>query len=303
MKTITLSDWENASVSKAGVTIGNFDGVHLGHRGLLGEFKQACLENGLTPHVFTFNPHPAVYFHPGKPHLLTSYRQKRELLRAMGFENIVEIDFGAVRNMTGGEFARRYLAGAKDVRLLWTGHDFTFGRDKAPAQTCARQIPRLEIQSSKPFKIDGRVVSSSLVRKLLSEGRTELANKRLGRPFSVEGTVVRGKRMGRQIGFPTINLQMDYPCCAPRYGVYAVICEIEGEKRKGMINVGVNPTVDSEDALKWEAHLFDFDRDVYGANARIELIHFLRPEKKFGSLEELAGQIKADARAAEVALG
>lgn len=300
MTLISLEQWLAREDGPSGVTIGNFDGVHAGHRALLGEFRTYCSDNGLRPWVFTFRPHPELYFHPERAHLLTSYERKYQLLAELGFP-VVEIDFGAVRNLTGKEFAAQKLLSKKNLRLLWVGHDFKFGSDKQDPEKCLEGSTVL-CKRSKPFNIGPDTVSSTLIRKLLAMGNVKKANKLLCSNFSVQGLVERGKQLGRQLGFPTINARIDYPCCQPAFGVYSAFCLAEGERRKAVVNVGRNPTVDKGEKVKWEAHLLNYQGDLYGKEVEISFVDLIRRERKFASLKQLTEQIAEDAKAAEASL-
>lgn len=300
MTLISLEQWLALVDDPAGVTIGNFDGVHAGHRALLEEFKNHCSDNGLKPWVFTFRPHPELYFHSQKAHLLTSYERKYQLLGDLGF-SVVEIDFGKVRNLTGKEFAAQNLLSKKNLGLLWVGHDFRFGSDKQDPEKCLEGSSVL-FKRSKPFIVGSDIVSSTLIRRLLALGKVREANKLLCSNFSVHGRVEKGKQLGRRLGFPTINACIDYPCCQPAFGVYSAYCFVEGERRKAVVNVGRNPTVDKGEKVKWEAHLLNYQGDLYGMKVEISFVDLIREERKFASLEQLTEQIAEDTKAAEASL-
>lgn len=297
---ISLENWgKSFREERVGVTIGNFDGFHLGHQKLLGDFQAACDKLGVRPLVFTFNPHPELFFNPGKRHLLTSYDRKYELIRESGLRDIVEISFEDVRELSGAEFASKHLSSHPGLELLWVGHDFTFGSDKAaPAESIQGELAT-KLVTREPFYVGEYCVSSTLIRTLLRGGEVEKAGSLLGRNFSILGKVFHGKKLGRKIGFPTINLNIAYPSCLPAFGVYLVTCDVNGMAKRGVMNVGVNPSVSKGDDVKWEVHLLDFDGDLYGAEVEIHFQRFIRGEKKFESVDELRAQIQRDILSAE----
>lgn len=278
------------------MTIGNFDGVHLGHQQLLTRFKQRCAAKDLVPAVFTFRPHPELYFNPQKNHLLTRYERKLKIIQGLGLENLVEVAFDEnIRKLTGEDFAKEWLFARQGLKMLWAGHDFTFGRDKEdPAAVLARQKRDVEFKKIQAFKLDGEVVSSSLIRNALLEGSIEKANRLLGRRYSLLANVVHGKKLGRELGFPTLNLDLDYPALIPGEGVYAISCLLDGKSFQGAMNVGKNPSTDQSGGIKLEAHLFDFNEKAYGKDVEIFFESFIRDEKKFESLEQLKAQIASD---------
>ncbi|MCO4754681.1 MAG: bifunctional riboflavin kinase/FAD synthetase [Bacteriovoracaceae bacterium] len=293
---VDLDTWKKNSVPASfGVTIGNFDGVHLGHQSLIKDFVAECKSLSLIPVVFTFCPHPCLYFDPEKKHLVSSYNKKYELLKELGVEQIVEIKFDEkLQNMTGKEFANETLLAVKGLQLLWVGHDFTFGRNKEDPSWIEQLDRGISFRKVSPFKVGDETVSSSLIRSYLTEGDVEAANRLLGRKFSIEGLVVHGKKLGREIGFPTINLRVNYPFFIPALGVYKVSCLFDSKIYKGVMNLGKNPSIDDGAQIKVETHLFNFDQEVYDSNVEIQLEKFIRKERKFDSIEQLKDQIALD---------
>lgn len=291
-RVLSLDQWQEIQMAPFGVTIGNFDGLHLGHQDLIKDFLSRCKQKGLEPVAFTFVPHPELYFSPEKDHLLTSYKRKRELLFNIGVTTVVEVDFGEVRNLEGEEFAKKYLLSRKQLGLLWIGHDFTFGKNKVGPS--ADEFSGIELAKSAPFKKSGGIVSSSRIRALVRLGDMEGAKELLGRPFCVEGEVRHGKKLGRKIGFPTANIFPGKNIITPRLGVYIAETLIDDSWRPALLNVGRNPSVEAGQDIKWEAHVLDFSGDLYGKTLMIRLNKFQRAEKKFKDTQELAAQIKTD---------
>ena len=299
----SLKDWKNTfKYDSIGVTIGNFDGVHRGHQALLLAFKKRCEEMSITPIVFTFNPHPELYFNPNKRYLLTSYKKKYEILNDLGLKNVVEIPFSDIRELNGEGFASQFLLSHDGLKLIWIGHDFSFGCDRADPRSVFLD-KGVELDVFQAEKIDGVTVCSSLVRDELKQGNVAKAALYLGRPFSVFGQVGHGRKLGRQLGFPTMNIEIPYPSCVPAFGVYRVSCVMDGEVLNGVMNVGVNPSVVEGEEIKWEVHLLGYQGDAYHKHVEIRFEEFIRAEKKFDSLEQLKAQIKSDIEEVEKSLG
>tara|TARA_Y100001936_G_scaffold252650_1_gene313307 strand:+ start:10473 stop:11375 length:903 start_codon:yes stop_codon:yes gene_type:complete len=281
--------------NKFGVSIGNFDGVHLGHQNLLGEFLAECGKKSLASVVYTFTPHPALYFDPAKNHLITSYKKKVALIKELGVDYVVELEFNKdLQNMTAKEFSQSNLLCFKSLKLLWVGHDFTFGKDKKDPKWIEELKQDVQFKRHSAFQVNHETVSSSLIRNYLMEGSIALANTLLGREFSIVGEVVKGKQLGRELGFPTLNIMPEYPFLIPALGVYKVRCKIDSEIYLGLMNLGRNPSVDSDGKIKIEVHLLDFARDVYGEEVEVIVDDYIREERKFDNIEELKLQIKRD---------
>lgn len=297
LKVHSLENWRKTiGGAPFAVTFGNFDGVHIGHQKMLKDFIAYSKSVGATPVVFTFSPHPEVYFHPERKHLITSEGDKLSALSEVGVENLVLIDFKKIQCLTGLEFARKYIFAEAAIRLFWVGYDFTLGKDHADPLKCfsAELGEDGELKASSPFVADGVTVSSSEIRKSLSKPDLERVTRFLGRPFKVSGIVGHGKKLGRQIGFPTINLDVSYPAYVPAFGVYRVECVVAGQRFDGVMNVGVNPSVGSDISIKWEVHLLGFEGDLYHKEVSVHFMEFVRGEKKFASLDELKTQIAKD---------
>lgn len=283
-----------------GVSIGNFDGVHLGHQNLLKKFIEECRKKSLTSVVYTFTPHPALYFDPAKNHLITSYAKKVALIKELGVEHVVELEFNKnLQNMTAREFAQSNLLCFKGLKLLWVGHDFTFGKDKKDPKWIEALKQDIQFERHSAFQVNHETVSSSLIRNYLMEGNIVLANKLLGREFSILGEVIKGKQLGRELGFPTLNIMPVYPFLIPALGVYKVRCKVDSEIYLGLMNLGRNPTVDSDGKIKIEVHLLDFDQNVYGKEVEVIVDDYIREERKFDKIDELKLQIKQDKKVYE----
>lgn len=290
--------------------IGNFDGVHLGHRAVIAAAKDKAAALGRPLSVVTFEPHPRRFFKPDlPPFLLASPRRKIETLAALGVELCFALRFDAALAAQAAQaFVAKVLLGALDLAGIAAGHDFAFGRGRGgTSQTLADALHAAgrEALIVAPARTPGaEIYSSTAVRNALKAGDVSSAAALLGRPFSVDGRVRHGDKRGRTIGFPTANLALG-ACLPPAYGVYAVRVAgaVAGSLVGGVANLGVRPTVGGDAAPRLEVHLFDFDGDLYGRRLQVAFEAFLRPERKFADFAALKSQIAADANAARARLG
>lgn len=280
------------------VALGNFDGVHLGHRCILESLLKESMASGLAPVLVTFEPHPRYFFNPGaKPSLLTTPREKLALLQQWPID-VVPLAFDQdLANLSAVDFIQSFLKGRLSGRRFLLGHDHRFGKgalgDVALLQSHV-QDPARDVLMLEPFQLEGEVVSSSAIRVHLEEARIGQANRLLGRPFSYSGTVVRGDGRGRGLGFPTANLDLGYPFKAMvAFGVYGGTAMAGGREVAAIANIGRHPTFGGE-AIKVEVHLLDFDEDLYDQWIEFHLLFHLRPERKFASVEELRNQVEKD---------
>ncbi len=289
------------------VTIGNFDGVHLGHQRLFDVVEQKAYHSHGASVAITFNPHPLQVLRPGGIKLISTCEQKIELIQMSGIDALVVIPFTkSFASTSAVQFVDEVLIKRIGVKHLFVGYDYAFGKGRAG------DIPFLKQQGEEkgfsvtvidPYYEQGVLVSSTKVRELVAAGDMEKTKKLLGRYYQIRGEVQRGKqRGGKEIGFPTANLHVDEEDLIPKYGVYVcqVICD--GKCYGGVINIGLNPTF-SENTLVAEAHIFDFNQDIYGKPIKVNLLRFLREEKKFAGIEELAAQITRDVVCAKEILG
>lgn len=280
-------------------TIGNFDGVHLGHQTVLGQLSEKAAELGVPSMVITFEPYPLEYFAPAEaPPRLTRLREKIKALTRYAVDRVLCLQFDRkLAAMPAKDFIEKLLIEGLDVKYLVVGDDFRFGNkrqgDFAMLQQAGKQHG-FQVVNLHTFMVDQIRVSSTRIREALSDGDLGVAEKLLGRPYRMCGRVAHGDKRGRTIGFPTANIHL-HRNNTPVSGVYAVeMFGIEGEPLQGVANIGTRPTVDGTRSLL-EVHLFDFDRDIYGAYVNIEFVHKLRDEKKFDSFDVLKEQILRDA--------
>ena len=283
-------------------TIGNFDGVHLGHQAVLGQLAEKAGQLGLPTTVVTFEPHPQEWFFPDRaPPRLTRLREKLTALRRYSVDRVLVLRFDArLAAMEAAAFVERILVRGLGVRHLVVGDDFRFGRNRAGDFAFLRAMGArhgFDVVAMHSFRIDGERVSSTRIREALAAGDMDTAEKLLGRPYRMCGRVAHGDRRGRGIGFPTANLHL-HRRASPVLGVFAVeVFGVPGEPVPGVANVGVRPTVDGTCALL-EVHLLDFAGDLYGRYVQVDFLHKLRDERRFASFEALRAQIRRDVEAA-----
>jgi len=283
-------------------TIGNFDGVHRGHQAILARLRERAAELGLPSCVVIFEPQPREFFSPDKaPARLTRLREKLRLLREQGVDLVLCLAFNRrLRELSAAEFVHATLVEGLGVRHLEVGDDFRFGCDRAGDFDFLLKMGAVEgftVEAATTIEIDGERVSSSRLRQVLAEGQLALAEKLLGRPFSITGRVMHGQKLGRQLGAPTANIQLKRRS-TPLSGVYIVSTEIDGQVQAGVANIGMRPTVESDGKPHLEVHLLDYQGDLYGRLLRVTFHSKLRDEQRFASLEALKTAIDADIAAA-----
>jgi len=280
------------------LTIGNFDGVHLGHQRLLSRVTTKAKALGLESIAVTFDPHPMrVLAGPHTPPFITLTGRKLELIAALGLDCALVLEF--TREMAAldpEDFVKTYLVDGLNVKEMVIGYDYAFGRDRKGNFELLVKLGEkhgFRVERLGPVIIDGAVVSSTRIRDLIQAGKVWEARALLGRFYTVRGRVVRGRdRGGRLLGFPTANLKL-VDELFPKTGVYAVWASCEGKTWPAVANIGYNPTF-GNDVLSVEAHILDFNQDLRGRELRVAFVQRLRSEKKFSGIEELSAQIKKD---------
>lgn len=283
------------------IALGFFDGVHVGHAALLRRVAETAERLGAIPAAVTFDTHPEDVI-PGRAHipLITSPADRAELMeRLYGISDVIVAHFDQrMMRMPWQDFVTEYLVGACGAVHLVAGHDFHFGykgegNPQRLRQACAGLglgcdiIPKVEL--------DGVTVSSTGIRALLARGELERANLFLGHPYCFSGVVAHGKRLGSSLGFPTVNLSFPAGVMTPAFGVYAARACFDGQSVMAVANVGVRPTVDDSGQANAEGFLLDFHGDLYGKSLRLEFYKFLRPERKFPTLEALRAEVMRNA--------
>ncbi len=291
-------------IHKPVVTIGIFDGVHLGHRYILNELKENARAVGGESVVLTLWPHPRLVLdkYLGTFRLLHTKEEKIRALEACGIDHLVLIPFNEeLASMSTCDFVRSFLVDRLSIEALVLGHDNRFGsegQDDEGLQHCAAG-QNFRLLRLPEFKPAGQHISSTVIRGLLLEGELEEANRLLGFSFSLRGEIVEGNRIGRQIGYPTANVHPEGYKLIPMNGVYAIEAELKGRTYGGMLNIGFRPTLDSPiDVKTIEAHLFGMSGDLYGEEVELRFLARMRKEMKFSSLDELSAQLARDERLA-----
>ncbi|MCU7812432.1 MAG: bifunctional riboflavin kinase/FAD synthetase [Candidatus Thiodiazotropha sp. (ex Notomyrtea botanica)] len=289
-------------------TIGNFDGVHLGHQSVFRHLMEKGTELDLPTTVVTFEPQPREFFQAATaPARLTRMREKLHAIEAVGIERVVVLEFNKrLAAMPAERFVEELLVEGLGARFLSVGDDFRFGKGRMGDFELLRRMGEqhgFEVENMNTYKLDADRVSSTRIRELLTEGDFITANQYLGRPYRICGRVAHGDERGRTIGFPTMNVNL-HRRVSPLRGVYAVRVDGLGDKsHPGVANIGIRPTVEGDTRYLLEVHLFDFDQTVYGEHVSVEFLQKLRDEKRFDSFEELRQQILLDADVAREILG
>src|SRR6266853_1452389 len=295
---------DNAKIARPTVlTLGVFDGLHLGHQLIMKTIVERARATGAVPTVITFDPHPRALLHPeSAPPLLQTFDQKIEALGVLGIEQTIVIHFDQnFAQIRAEDFLRAVIADRLHAKQVYLGCGFAFGHGREGNIELLRTVSQslgFFADEVPEVRLRGRRVSSSRIRELLQHGRVNLARRMLGRPYGVEGRVVRGAERGATLGFPTANLHPQNRVI-PRNGVYVTATLIEGQWRRSVTNVGTRPTFESAAATSVETFVMNYSGDLYGDVVRVRFLYRLRDEKKFSSIEELKSQIERDVTRAQ----
>jgi len=302
-----IRDLNSSNLNKNGcvATIGNFDGLHLGHQKIIAELKLKAIEMGLPLTVISFEPLPAEYFMPEPPARIYPMRDKIRLLQALGVDAYVCLKFNQkFANQKAEDFIQTTLIDKLNARYIAVGDDFRFGYQRKGDFQLLKKIGKtagMTVVDTPTCKLNNQRVSSTRIRNHLEAGEIQQANLLLGKNYILSGRVRHGDKRGRTIGFPTLNLKMP-DNIAPRRGVYAVkVTGLNQETLKGVANLGMRPSVNGTEN-RLETHLFDFNADVYGKYICVELVEFIRDEKRFDDFKLLKAQILEDAKQARIIL-
>lgn len=289
------------------ITIGTFDGVHLGHQKIIGKVVEAAREKGLLATVFTFFPHPRkVVQHDQKLKLINTLEEKKQLLQSLGIDLLVVQSFNeAFANLSAEDFVTTLLVQRLKAKKVIIGYDHRFGKGRTADIHTMRFFGKkygFEVEEISVQEIDEVSVSSTKIREALNQGDVTTAAHYLGVPYMLKGTVVHGLKLGRTIGYPTANIAIaeDYKL-VPKDGVYAVYSFIDGQKVYGMMSIGQNPTIEGKGA-SIEVYFFDFNGDLYGKELTLHFVKYLREEQKFASVALLKKQLENDETAARKAI-
>jgi len=285
------------------LTIGTFDGVHLGHQKILNRLKELKQQLGLKTVVFTFEPHPRKVLYPEQSDLklLTDVNEKLELLEKYGVDLTVVYPFNkSFSELDSESYVRDVLKKYLNVKYLVIGYDHRFGQKRSGDINTLKLFSNelnFEVEEISPLDVDDIAVSSSKIRRAIESGLVEHAIDLLGHAYFIKAQVVKGKQLGRTIGYPTANLKLDsLEKLIPKKGVYFVKIEVRNQSYFGMMNVGTNPTTDFDNEIKLEVHIFDFNQEIYNQTIRVSFLNRIRDEEKFDSLTELKNAISQDER-------
>lgn len=282
--------------NRTAVALGNFDGMHVGHMAVLRAAK-GFESKGLTPLALLFDEHSLKAITGTAPPMLMTADERNRIIAENGLK-IKTIVFNEIKDLSPQDFVEKILVGRFGARAVCCGYNYRFGKNASGnAQTMKEICDRLglECRIAGEVDVDSRAASSTEIRKFIESGEIEKANKMLGHPFGFCTCVIDGDKRGRTLGFPTINQELPDGLVLPKFGVYQADVTVDGEHYKGVANIGKRPTVGTEKILS-ETYIIDFDESIYGESVDIRLIKFIRPERKFSSFDELARQIKTDAK-------
>ena len=290
---------ENANILRPTVlTLGVFDGLHLGHQRIMQTVVDRARAVDAVPTAITFDPHPRAVLHPeSAPPLLQTLDQRLANLEFLGIGQTIVVKFDRTfASQPAEDFLSNIVRDRLHAREVYLGQGFAFGKDRGGNIDLLRRVGAelgFVADEVEEVKLRGIRVSSSAIRKYLTGGQINLARRMLGRPYGVEGVIIRGNRRGHTIGFPTANLKPDNRVI-PRFGVYATATLIDGIWRKSITNIGVRPTFENDAEPSIESYIFDFDGDLYGDVLRVRFLHRIRDERKFSGIDELKAQIEKD---------
>jgi riboflavin kinase / FMN adenylyltransferase len=289
------------------LAIGVFDGVHRGHQAVISTSAHHAQAANGTPVVVTFDPHPEKVLRPAAaPHLLTATQHKIALIRDLGVRHLLVINFDRKFAATAPEtFVEQLVMHSKPLQEICVGHEWSFGKDRRGNLELLKKLgaqSHFDVVGVPPVTTNGEIISSTAIRQAVEKGDFTKATDMLGRDYTILGTVTRGDDLGKKIGFPTANLSAHSEQFPPD-GVYFAEAWLEGVLYHGVLNLGGRPTVSSDKSSRvLEVHLLDFNRDIYGQDLEVRFVRYLRPEKKFESVDALVRQIEADVRQARALL-
>ena len=290
-------------IEPCAVALGNFDGVHIGHRELISKAVKTAKRHGLKSAVFTFSNHPKAMIPGSKEFKNIIYSDEKEaLIKELGVDYLFNIEFTeSIMNMPPADFVEELLVKKFMAKEVFCGFNYRFGHKAAGNVTLLKEEGKkhdFRVNVMKPVTVDGEVVSSTLIRSLIRSGDVDECSKYLGRNYDIGGEVVVGNRLGKSLGFPTSNIMIDENMVTPPNGVYITYCIYNGVKYPSVTNVGVKPTVGIY-KKNMETHIFNFNKELYGKYIKIEFLKMTRDEVKFDSIQELSAQIARDCQEAK----
>lgn len=303
VKKTSLNNLDRLNLTRgSAVAIGNFDGFHLGHRRLMDTLKQIAAEKNLHSIIITLMPNPKVHFGRSLS-LISSDEQKKQFFDSIGVEHVIFLDFPEVLHMTGETFVRDVLVSKFNIKHIVMGQNFRFGKNRdSDIETLEKlgKVYDFDFTVVKSLILDGITVSSSLIREKLGNAEIAVTNRMLGRNYFIDGVVTEGEKLGRQLGFPTINIQTTNELLPE--GVFQTTVEIDGHPYGSITYIGCRPTFDGQD-VKVETHILGFDKEIYGKSVRLFFEKRIRGDMKFDSEMELVQQIKKDINSLDVDKG
>ncbi|MBP2015955.1 bifunctional riboflavin kinase/FAD synthetase [Anaerococcus degeneri] len=285
-------------LEKKVVTLGYFDGVHLGHQKLMKRNVDLSKKYGLTPSILLFKENTSTSVKDEK-HYLSSLEDKVEILSQLGIKTFCLVNFDEnFMKLSPKDFIKTIIAEKLNAKIIIVGDDYRFGYKASGNVDTLKEYEDIFAYKTDvvdfEMEDDHEKISSGHIRDMVRQGEIRRANKYLGRPYKMRGKVVHGRRRGRLLNFPTANLELSFPYVMPRDGVYLTVTNIRGENHYGLTNIGSNPTFEEDDDKKIETFIFDFNQSIYDENISVEYIEFLRPDYKFNSAEELIAQMDKD---------
>jgi riboflavin kinase/FMN adenylyltransferase len=301
MKTYSsIDEFARAGVGKTVVTTGTFDGVHLGHKKILTKVNELAKTNDAESVLLTFDPHPRIvlFGDNGDLHLLSTPEEKKELLEKAGVQHLITHPFTKeLSRLPAADYIKTVLVEKLHVYYMVIGHDHRFGKNREGSVRDLKEwapICGYKVKQLVPLKDNKAAISSTKIREAIATGDLETANKNLGYTYSVKARVVEGNKLGRELGYPTANLQVKNKYkLIPADGIYAVYVEFEEHTYKGMMSIGMNPTIENK-GRSMEVNIFDFDKDIYNKELKVSFCKKIRNEEKFDGLEELKKQLAKD---------
>jgi riboflavin kinase / FMN adenylyltransferase len=299
---------QSVAIGPSACAIGMFDGIHLGHHMVLEQAIRVAKINQLESVVFTFTNHPQSVVSKTPTPLLSTVEERLAAFEAMGFDAVLMLDFTSeLKDMPAETFVQSILLDTLHVKAVSVGYDHRFGKNRqgdGPFLKTQGQIHGFEVYVIEPVRVDHQIVSSTLIRKLLSYGDLDKANQLMGRPYTLTGAVVGGVGRGKSIGFPTANLDIPPQLLVPAQGVYAGTVRIEGESQvwPAVCNIGLAPTFGDQIQPRMEVHILDYNQDLYGKTLTFTFLHHLRKERVFPSVDALIAQLHDDCQEARTLL-
>ncbi len=292
----SLSDI-NLENSQSVITVGMFDGVHVGHLAVIQKVIQLSNAFNIPSIVLTFSNHPSSYFYPENPvSQLSVLEEKLSLLESLGIDIVIALPFDSyMASLSANKFVESILIDKLNVRDMVFGYDNHFGHNREGSKEFIDSLfPSISTHRINETKINKEIVSSSLIKNYIQKGEVEKANKLLNYSYSLQGTIIKGDQLGRTIGFPTANIEIQTSKLIPPMGVYFTRSYLGNESFYGMTNIGVRPTVTRSNEMRIETHLLNFDQDIYGQTLRVEFLCRMRDEIKFESFSDLISQLEND---------